>query len=500
MYARYDPVTPVGLAPAPAGQTWARCILMDYIQLSSCTPKAYLHRQLEWWELDLTNEVTFNTYLQWLRPNAGPSDWVLGSITVGGLTAAQLPLTSRASAVSSPGSAAGGVAILVASFNAAVTQTLQNRCCASFVELSEVTDVEPAPSVLVRFQARMLVGATGAIPYLQSNLVDALTGAQGEAALLAELQARGINTTKVSVSSSTGAALVCPAPQSPLRDNSSLLRGFAVALTVCTVLLAAALVLVLCRGRGRAADAASQRTDFVRTRPHDVFISYRRQDLPIADSVHDKLTLAGLRVFYDRDGSMAGRPFESELMKAVRGAPLFAVIVSLDSLRLWATHRPEKLDYTLAECVLASHLMRQGVVLRIVPLLVGAWRERPSGGGERDYRPGNAQYQELCAQLPDVVPTATLQLAASMLADEHRGEKLDACFEGATVRDILLGPIKADGAKADLDAHGGGSTASSSFLGLLQIQGVALDGPDEQAGLVLRHRYAENMVKVLREA
>ena len=491
MYASYDPVKPVGLPPAPAGQTWARCVLMDNIQLSTCTPKASRHIHL-WWGLDLDG-VTFDTYLLWMRPVAGPSDWVWGSITVGRLTAAQLPLAS-------PGSAAGGVATVVKSFNAAVTQTLQNRCCASFVELAEVTDVEPAPSVLVRFRARMLVGATGRIPFLQSNLVDALTGAQGEAALLAELQARGINTTNVTVSSSAGAALVCPAPQSPSRDNSWLLRGFAVALTVCTVLLAAALVLVLYRRRGRAAEAASRRTDFARTRPHDVFISYRRQDLLIADSVHDKLTMAGLRVFYDRDGGMAGRPFESELLKAVQGAPLFAVIVSLESLRLWATHRPDKPDYTLAEFVLASHLMHRGVVLRIFPLLVGAWRERPSGGGERDFLPGNAQFQELCATLPAVVPTATLELAASMLEDERRGETLDACFEGATVRDILLGTTKADGAKAALDAQGVASTASSDFKGLLQIQGVPLDGPDEQAGLVLRHRYAENLVKVLREA
>ena len=103
----------------------------------------------------------------------------------------------------------------------------------------------------------------------------------------------------------------------------------------------------------------------------------------------------------------------------------------------------------------------------------------------RDYLPGNAQFQHLCAQLPAVVPAATLALAASMLAAERRGETLDACFEGATVRDILLGTTTALGARA--------------FTGLLQVHGVALDGPQEHAGLVLRHRYAECMVAVLRE-
>ena len=103
----------------------------------------------------------------------------------------------------------------------------------------------------------------------------------------------------------------------------------------------------------------------------------------------------------------------------------------------------------------------------------------------RDYLPGNAQFQHLCAQLPAVVPAATLALAASMLADERCGETLDACFEGATVRDILLGTTTAHGARA--------------FTGLLQIHGVALDGPQEQEELVLRHRYAESMLAVLRE-
>jgi len=469
------------MPPAPAGQAWSRCVLMDMTEahLRSCSPKANPResivpgRTVDWFRLDMEAGVTFDTYVMWLRPPAaGPSDWVEGSLTVGGLTAAQLKLAPR-----SP---------LVDPFNSAVAQALQSRCCASFVELIDVRDMAPKPSTLVRFRVRMLAGATGVIPFMQSKLVEVLTGAEGEAALLAALQAQGVNATNVTVSGPAHVAVVCPAPQSSSHIDLPLLRGFVVTLAVCVVLLSTALMLVLYRGRERIAEAAQPRIACARIRLHDVVISFCRPDLKIADSVHNVLQLAGLRVFYERSGGMVERPFQKERMTPVRDAPLLAVVVSLESLCLWAAHRPDKPDYALAEFVLASHLMRRGVVRRIFPLLVGAWQERASGGGGvRDYLPGNAQFQHLCAQLPAVVPAATLALAASMLADERCGETLDACFEGATVRDILLGTTRAGGARA--------------FTGLLQIHGVALDGPQEQEELVLRHRYAESMLAVLRE-
>ena len=483
MYARYDPAPPRGLPPTPAGQAWNRCVLMGMIeaQLSNCTPKPIPKRTLkpsvDWYSLELEAGVTFDTYLSWLRPTAAsPSDWVQGSLTMGGLTAAQLQLAPR-----SP---------LAVSVSEAMIQALQSRCCASFVELTNVTDVGPKPSALIHFRARMLAGATGAIPFLQSNLVDVLYGAEGEAALLAALEARGVNVTNVSVLRPAGTAVVCPAPPPwASRIDLLLLRRFIIALAVCVVLLTTALVLALHRKRKRTAEAARAA---VRTRPHDVFISFYNQDVQIADHVRDELQLAGLRVcmFCDRDNGTAKSPFQQQqLMKAVRGAPLIAAVVSLESLRQWAALKPDKPDCALAEFVLASHLMRRGVVRRIFPLLVGAWQDRPLGGRrEREYLPGTAQFKHLCAQLPDVVPTATLALVASMLADERRGETLDTCFERATVRDLLLGlgTTPARGARA--------------FAGLLQIHSVSLDGPQEHEGLVLRHRYVQSIVAVLRKA
>ena len=58
-------------------------------------------------------------------------------------------------------------------------------------------------------------------------------------------------------------------------------------------------------------DAERQSTVF------DVFLSYRRADTLIIDSIHDKLRLAGLRVFKDVDGFMAEQQvFDAQLVRA----------------------------------------------------------------------------------------------------------------------------------------------------------------------------------------
>ena len=135
----------------------------------------------------------------------------------------------------------------------------------------------------------------------------------------------------------------------------------------------------------------------------------------------------------------------------------------------------------LAELLIAMHFARRGSVRLLFPLLVGEWRAEAAaaGGGERDYLKANPSFIQLCQTLPAVMPTATLTLVNSLFAAAGEGETLDAVLAGATVRELVLG------------------RGDDELVGVLEMTGCALSGPEELAGLVLRHRYAERIVAAL---
>ena len=244
------------------------------------------------------------------------------------------------------------------------------------------------------------------------------------------------------------------------------------------------------------------------SRTYDVFVSYRRQHLKVADAVHSKLVLAGLRVFFDRSGGMAGRPFETELFKAVRDSPVFAPIITLEDVEFWSKHDPTKADYTLAEYLIAMHWARKGRVQLVFPLLVGGWSESATQGGERDYLLRNPQFKKFRDALPTAVPAATVAMVNSMFAEvEGKTSCLDPALQKASVRDIIVGYGLASHAAAAAAAAAAGAAeapagamealVTNSVRGILEMDAVMLYGPDEQAGLVLRHRYAEACLNAL---
>jgi hypothetical protein len=310
-----------------------------------------------------------------------------------------------------------------------------------------------------------------------------------------------------------------PPPLAPARASEDTVVGLTVGLGAPLALALAALAALLLlggcvragAGAGRPArPGAAWRPDA--SRAHDVFLSYRRTELQTADAVHDKLALAGLRVFYDRSGAMAGRPFEQELFRAIRDAPVFAPLITLADVQRWAAHAADAPpDFTLAEVIVALHFSRAGRVRLIFPLLVGEAVERPAavGGGERDYLFANPLFKAARDALPAVVPAATLALVAAMFAAEGGGAALDAALATATVRDLILGAEGMHAAEAPAGAAEARSTelvsvsvqgAGAAVRGILEMDAVFLYGPDEQSGLVLRHRYAEAMVAALSDA
>ena len=288
--------------------------------------------------------------------------------------------------------------------------------------------------------------------------------------------------------------------------------GLAVGLGAPLALALAAMLALLLLAPRRATAASGAGAGLPHgSRKHDVFLSYRRAEMQVADAVHDKLAMAGLRVFYDRSGAMAGQPFEQELFTAIREAPVFAPIVTLTDVQRLAAHDAAAADYTLAEIIVALHFSRTDRVRLIFPLLVGEWCEGPAstGGGGRDYLFANAAFKTARDALPAVVPTATLALVASMFKAAGGGETLDAALTTATVRSLILGAegmhaSKAPAGAAEAAAAGevavavGAQEGGAWLRGILKMDAVFLYGPDEQSGLVLRHRYAESMVAALK--
>ncbi len=489
-YARSDPTPPpAGLPAPPAGASWSRCELFFAADVASCVPSLVWEdgtgsiKPARW--LSPLNRVVWDTYLLMLTPGVDMSAWHTLSITVGGLSASELDSERQRGL-----------------FVNAVQFALQARCCVVQMNLLDVAPAtaeeaalfpgEPAVSVLVALQTAAI---TEDVPFLDMHITDVLTDAAGRAELLQRLRNVGFTraTAVVAMASPGGADIAYDAVRGAV-DSTRLLLGLCISLGGSTLLLAAALVATIASNSAARRQRTGKRGVSSHA-AHDVFLSYRRKDLQVADATHDKLTLAGLRVFYDRDGSMCGRPFERELFKAIAGAPVFAPIITLESMRLWASLGEDSADYPLAEFVVASQLtQRSGATRHVVPLLVGEWRERlaSAGGGERDYLPSNHAFQALVDTLPAVVPRATLALAASMLTEHGNHAPLDACLSELTVRELLLGREP-----GGCEASAQDDTLGGAFVGLLQFTCVALHGPHEQAGLVLRHRYAEIIVAAL---
>ena len=224
----------------------------------------------------------------------------------------------------------------------------------------------------------------------------------------------------------------------------------------------------------------------------DVFLSYRRMDHRLADAVHDKLRLCGLRVFKDVEGRMAGTPFGTELLRAIRSAPVFAPVVNLHSLQRMAraAEPGADVDTTLGECLTALYFRATGDVRLIHPLLAGP-QQQPAAGDDakppskRPERwPGVMQeraYEDALAALPDAVAVATHASVSASLRSAF-GYSLPPEFEALTVREIMCG-------------RGGDAPRP----GVLSGTTFAVDCLPDDLGLYIRNRYAPPALSVAAE-
>ena len=515
-YPRQDNTQLRGPLPAaPPGQAWSRCVLLRNITAASCTSELLYHvgsgnEDLRWVQTDLDPAaIVWDTYFLALLGVQDPSAWRLANVTVVGMT---------------PGMLDSGLQVARHLFVNSVREAIQTRCCGAIAQILSVTNVTNAAvdTVVVQVQVQAVL-QTDSIPFVADHVVDVIADTAGIAVLLAAMQRRfrnvtgvhvqslgtGSSGTSVGLSPAAGCNAACRGP-APM---SAAVIGVSIALGVVTI----ALVMTCMSGRASAkqrlrrldASIAALRGD-----TNDVFLSYRRTDADLADAVRDNLLLSGLRVWYDRGGAMAGRPFEDELFKAVRDSPALSIILTVGCIQSWAFgHDPRRVDFVLAELIMALHfqltLGHRG--RHIFPLLVGPWSARAgeAGFGEREWMPSSPQYQQAIselarADLPPVVPAATLDLAAALIL-RGGGCRLHPALRGVTMQQLMVGSAAGKGgvqvhelAPEGSDAAATGTDDSGGLVGLLNIRPVVLSGPDEQASLVLRHRYAATISKALR--
>ena len=162
------------------------------------------------------------------------------------------------------------------------------------------------------------------------------------------------------------------------------------------------------------------------------FLSYRRTDRLLVDTIHDKLRLTGLRVIKDVDGPLAGKPFDAELLRTMRSVPVFAPVITLPSLQRLASAAVEA-DAFLAELLTALRLLDTGELRLIHPLLVG-----PDVDGGWGNLLNDTAYHAAIAALPDAASAATVALVQSTLCSAGFAP-LPAHLATLTVREVLLG-------------------------------------------------------------
>jgi len=217
----------------------------------------------------------------------------------------------------------------------------------------------------------------------------------------------------------------------------------------------------------------------------DVFLSYRRLDSRLVDAVQDKLLLNRLRVFKDVNGHMAGRPFDVELFRVIRDAAVFAPVITLEGMRRLAVLGPDQADFTLAEYITALYFFEAGDIPLVYPLAVGAETYNGQGKAEWDKLFDNALFKTYRDELPDVVPTATLNLVNGVFL-KILGHSLPAQFLTLTIREVMLGRL--------------GDAKTPALAGLFSFDLYFLMCLQEDLSLHIEGRFARNIRAALSQA
>ena len=224
---------------------------------------------------------------------------------------------------------------------------------------------------------------------------------------------------------------------------------------------------------------------------YDVFISYRREDMHIVDTIADKLQLAGFRVSMDRRGSLIGDGVDDAIFGAISQSRVFLPVISTSLLRSLVTgdpgHWAEKKDYVLLEIVAAQLLLRSPASARnrlhmIYPVVVGSESRDESHLLQWSHFFKDPAVKAMASQLPQVEPAATVAALKGLYQTTGLPEPLAGEPHGRlTVSDALYGN-RGSGAAID---------------GLLLLDCYILQGTSANMDAKIRLELAENLRKGL---
>lgn len=169
---------------------------------------------------------------------------------------------------------------------------------------------------------------------------------------------------------------------------------------------------------------------------YDVFLSYRwgNYDSSFVCSVFDRLTLftidsshRSIATFLDNRRLQMGRQIQRDLVRALKSTQVFVPVVSVDACTRMLHHDPTIVDNVLFEWIVALNCYRHRDcrINMILPVLFGS---------RKDGVTGNFFSEGIVDRLPTYEPTATIELAHSLLKDLRVSVREDLLH--LSVRDI----------------------------------------------------------------
>ena len=217
----------------------------------------------------------------------------------------------------------------------------------------------------------------------------------------------------------------------------------------------------------------------------DIFLSYRRSDFALTDLLSALLENEQVRVFKDRDGHIAGRPFDQALCLAIMSSATFSPVVTLEGTQALVGVTSATVDYVLVEYILALHFRLTCRIQRIYPLLVGVQSREPGGTHVRmDILSENSDWRDARCALPHTVPQACIEVESSLLRHVVK-EELLPCLRKATVWQLLCASAASDGEEG----------ASTLRQGILTHDWCLLNGLQQDMALLVKGRFAANLKK-----
>jgi hypothetical protein len=253
----------------------------------------------------------------------------------------------------------------------------------------------------------------------------------------------------------------------------------------------------------------------------DVFLSYDQGDWRLADALYDKLRLCGLHVC--KSAARDEAPFDAARLRALRTAPVFAPVLTLQTLQRMAhaAGADAAPDTALAECLAAlyfrdaaeaesaarrrhssdEHHRRRAATRLIHPLLLGPEVQSAAEPSDTSMLrwsslPHEPGYAAALAALPAAASGATAAAVDAALR-AATGASLPPAFAAMSVRDIMLGRAAAASGEAEAAAASGGGILRGNPCGAPLF---VLACAHQHLGLHIAGRYAPPILQALARA